>query len=66
MVTDQINRKLPLVMREHFIDNLSKVKNVDVIVNNLDNYKAARRNVKINRNSYNFKNKKLEISKTEN
>lgn len=46
-------------MREHLIDYLPKVKNVDALVNKLDDYEATRYNIKINKNSYNFENKKL-------
>lgn len=42
-------------MQEHFLDDLPKLENINVLVNKLDGYKTARRKVKtISRNSYNF------------
>lgn len=44
------------------IDDIPKIKNIDVIVNKLGNYEAARGNIKlINKNSHNFGNRRPKI-----
>lgn len=61
IIIDQINRRLPLEMREHFIDDLYKV------VKKLYGYEAAKRNIKtINGNAHNFEIKEHKIRKSEN
>lgn len=55
IITDQIKYKVPTEMQDHFIDDLLKIKEADVIVNNLDDYEVARCNIKpINKSSHNF------------
>lgn len=59
IVTDQIKRKLPIEIQEHFIDDLPKIKNADAIVNKLDNYEALRQNInQINKNLYRLKDRR--------
>lgn len=54
IVVDQIKRNLPVEMKEHFICDLPKIKNVDII-SKLDDYDTARYNVRaINKSSYNI------------
>lgn len=58
---------MTLEIEEEFIDDLPKVKNIDILVNKLNDSEAARRNHKIiYRYSCNFENKKPETSKPEN
>ncbi|GBM23045.1 hypothetical protein AVEN_67025-1 [Araneus ventricosus] len=60
LVTDQLKQKLPPEVRDNFLDDLPKIKSIEELVNELDDYETTRRNVKkeINRNSHENTNKK--------
>lgn len=45
-VVDQIKRNLPVEMKEHFSENLTKIKNINVFFRKLGNYDTTRTNVK--------------------
>lgn len=46
IVIDQIRRKLPNDIREHFLDDLPKLVKIDDLINKLDDYESARNNLK--------------------
>lgn len=46
IVVDQIKRKIPYEVREHFCDELPKIKKVEDLINKLDEYEAARNDLK--------------------
>lgn len=59
IVVYQIKQRLPVEMKENFIHDLPKVKNLDVLISELYNYEAARRSIRtINKKAYNFEDKK--------
>ena len=46
IVTDRIKQNLPYGIQEAFFNDLPRVKNVDVLLNKLDNYETVRCNLK--------------------
>lgn len=64
IVVDQTKQRLPVKMKEHLINDLPKIKNVDILVSKLDAYDAARRDVKaIKKSSYNVEDKSYNLNK---
>lgn len=60
IVIDQIAEKYPLEVREHFVDDLPKIKTDYELVNKLDDYEVARHNKKgVNQNLKKILKKKV-------
>lgn len=49
-------------MKEHFLDDLPKIKNVSILTKKLDDYEATRYNIKtMSKNSYTVEDRKPKI-----
>lgn len=49
LVTDQIKQKIPRETREHFIEKLPRIKEVNVLVEKLDDFLGGCKTVKLHK-----------------